>query len=74
MDHFIRHRMNTAEVLCRNDILFDLCLMNPAIDYDDIKTIMILKDCYILQRIPIDNYAVCIVADFDLAHFVRTHE
>lgn len=48
--------------------------MNSSIYHDDIQPGMILKDCDIVQRFPIDKDTVCKVASLDLAHLVRAHK
>lgn len=74
MNHFIRHGVDARHVLHWKNIFLPPCLMDTAIDDDDVQSFMVLKDCDVLQRVPIDHNTIGEVALFDLAHLVRAHE
>lgn len=47
--------------------------MNPAIETDDVETVMVLENSDVFQRVAINQYAVGVIAFLDLAELVASH-
>lgn len=56
------------------NVFFAACLVHSPIDDDDIQPGVFLKNFDVVQGPAIDEDAVGIIANLDLAHFVGSHE
>ena len=64
-------------ILARNGrwhIFFPARLVHPPIDDNHIELVVVLQDLNLLERVPVDQDAVRVVARLDLAKLVGAHE